>query len=189
MDLQELKMTLVTGKSNYPRLNKSRLLAFSLLEMLVVIALAALTAGVVATNFDSIIRSFERKAADTYLFEALREARYQANILKENCYLSFDPESASFILRANSAEKLDSFPTQRKKDALEVSFFQLLPDSQLEGRYSPTQSSVAIKEITVTPSGISTAAVVTIKEENNSENFQLDPFSSSEITTLLPSES
>lgn len=74
--------------------------AFTLLEILVVIALMALVAGLAASNF-SFVENASRRPPKAVLMEGIKLARVAAADAGEEVSMYFDPESRDIVLRAS----------------------------------------------------------------------------------------
>ncbi|WP_309385466.1 pilus assembly FimT family protein [Cerasicoccus frondis] len=81
----------------------SRRRGFSLLEIVFVLAMITLMAGIVASlNMESLISSNGAKPAYEVFREASHEARLQAINSAATVYLSFDAEGQQFLLRTDA---------------------------------------------------------------------------------------
>lgn len=74
--------------------------AFTLLEILVVIALMALVAGLAASNF-SFVENASRRPPKAVLMEGIKLARVAAADAGEEVSMYFDPESRDIVLRTS----------------------------------------------------------------------------------------
>lgn len=100
---------------------------FSLIEIIIVIGLIALVAGLVITGAGGVLRGLGERPVDEILTQAVREARYQAAMQKETMRLRYDEEAARFIVESETGQQVKAFPTGYDPENVDVSFFQILP--------------------------------------------------------------
>lgn len=150
---------------------------FSLVELIIVIALIALIGGLVAMNAEAILRGLGEEPVDRVLRKAVREARYQAAALKEPTTLRFDEETATFIVNDAAGAELAAFSTgmDDRPGALLIDFEQLLPAQGLSPYTRP--ETVAIGQVTFRPDRSSTPFQVVVDLENGRFTQRFDPFS------------
>ncbi len=171
--------------------------AFTLFEVLVVIAFLAVIAGIVTINFDRIIPAVQEKPMDRVFVESLQEARLLASTSGNEVYFSFDPEAEAFKLeeRARSMpvteeeEDYDDLDTTvepsyqsysfDKADRTEVLFYKRLSRSSGFGASRDEYSAEPIKHLVFHPSGAATPARAVIRQPGLEDiEVELDAFSS-----------
>ncbi|NDV62507.1 prepilin-type N-terminal cleavage/methylation domain-containing protein [Puniceicoccales bacterium CK1056] len=150
---------------------------FTLIELIIVIALVALVGGLVVVNAEAIFRGLGEEPVDRILRKAVREARFQAAYLKEPVQLRFDEESVAFLLTGESGQTLKDFSTGLESSAneLDVEFEQLLPEEGLNRNASP--DTVEIETVTFRPDRSSTPFQVIIDQDGRPYTLRFDPFS------------
>lgn len=94
MEFRGTAMTSVTGNQK----------GFTLIEILVVIAIAAILATLTIFNIDNLIRAFSSKSSRFVLEETLQEARIQALSRKESVFLYLDSEAAKWVVSSKTGE-------------------------------------------------------------------------------------
>ncbi len=149
---------------------------FTLIEIIIVIALIALVGTLVAVNTESILRGLGEEPIDRRLQKVIREARFQAASLKESVNLRYDEENGTLgawsatgnLLASEVLAKLasDDFP--------EIKFEQILP---AEGLDSFRDETVPIYQVVFRPDRSSTPFQVTVDDGNTSYTLRYDPFS------------
>lgn len=153
---------------------------FSLLEIIVVIALIAMISGLVAVNYSSIIRSFTQPSIEKSVAKALREARHQASILKDTVALRYNAQKQNFVIsnRANEVliEIASGFDPEKTK--VEIRFLPLLPQKFDETEWHWIVGGEAIDAVLFSPEGVSTPFGITINTPNEHATYFFDPFSS-----------
>ncbi len=154
---------------------------FTLVEMLLVLALLALLGGLVVTNIDGLLSGLGQKPLPEILRDAVREARFQAAFTKEPVFLVYDEESAALRLITAANNELSRLSTgyDPKKDRVRVKFYQILPfrGAEVTGRYehSPTPY------VTFHPDRSSMPFEVELEAEGITSLHRYDPFSDVEL--------
>ena len=107
---------------------------FTLIELIVIIALIALAGGLVAINAQAILRGLGEEPVDRTLQKAVREARFQAASLKSPVTLRYDEETGILGIYSEIGTLLASFPTgpEEASDFPAIEFEQILPGRGLE---------------------------------------------------------
>lgn len=154
-------------------INKSKA-AFTILEVLMVIALIGLISGLFAVNFDILIRAIGKKRPEKILYNAICEARYQTIQEHAPVYLTFDKNQSAFIIFKDQPNKpLVQFPLE---SGIGIVFESIPPNSYGGGQFK-TQSSSAhetLEKMAFFPDGSSTPVIITLTEENFSLKFKPD---------------
>ena len=83
---------------------------FTVLELLLVIAVITLSAGLFIVNTENTIRSIGKESATDVLFNAVRQARLTAVTGKTPVTMSYDEDTGDFLLRDYSREIIYRFP-------------------------------------------------------------------------------
>ena len=150
---------------------------FTLIELIIVIALVALIGGLVVINAEAIFRGLGEEPVDRILRKAVREARFQAAYLKEPIRLSFDEENSVFHLTGSGGQGLATFKTGEEgtSEDIEVEFEQILPEEGLNR--NARQETVEIEAVIFRPDRSSTPFQVMIRQGNRPYTLQFDPFS------------
>lgn len=150
---------------------------FTLIELVIVIALIALVGGLVVINAEAIFRGLGEEPVDRILRKAVREARFQAAYLKEPVQLGFEEEGAVFLLTGSDGQSLADFPTglDGTNDNLDVEFEQILPEEGLNRNSRP--ETVEIGAVTFRPDRSSTPFQVIIDQDRRPYTLRFDPFS------------
>jgi prepilin-type N-terminal cleavage/methylation domain-containing protein len=102
--------------------------AFTLIEMLLVLAFIGLITSLVVINTDSMFSGFGTPECIQTFRKSLREARFQALSTKTETLLSFNHEEAAFIVTDLTGHITRSFATDYDPDTLKVRFLSLIPD-------------------------------------------------------------
>ena len=155
---------------------------FTIVEVLLALALIALIAGLFAANFDVLLSSIQEKRPEKQLYNAIREARKFAIQTHQPTYLSYNNEDG-FIVYKDKIKKETLHQIQSEQD-FELAF-EPVPSEELArgGFRSSKKHSEKESEITFYPDGSSTPTVISLIEDGQSTKIKLDPFSCS--LTLL----
>lgn len=155
---------------------------FSLIEIIVTLALIALVAGLMVTNLGSVIQGLGTPPLPETLHKAVQEARYQAAATKQTVYLRFDPETAYFRIAGENGSELGAIGTDYDPGdrAVEVVFEQILPSEGLSslGR----TERVEIPYVRFHPDRSSTPFVVNLRYDGDASTHRYDPFSDLELS-------
>ncbi|MEX0331346.1 MAG: type II secretion system protein [Puniceicoccaceae bacterium] len=148
---------------------------FTLIELILVIALIALVGGLMVVNGQAILKGLGEEPVDRILQNAVREARYQAASLKEQAFLYYDEENGFLRVNSSTGRELASFLTTEGDDFPEIEFEQILPARGLD-RFGRSDT-VPIDLIVFRPDRSSTPFQVIISEGPRSFTLRYDPFS------------
>jgi prepilin-type N-terminal cleavage/methylation domain-containing protein len=151
---------------------------FTLIELIVIIALIALAGGLVAINAEAILRGLGEEPVDRILQKAVREARFQAASLKSPVTLRYDEEDGLLEVYSETGSLLASFPTlPEDSDAFPgIEFEQILPVRGLDDldRFD----TITIDRVVFRPDRSSTPFRVLVDEGGDSYTQRYDTFSS-----------
>lgn len=103
-DHLDLPTTSVTGTERHRRAG------FTLIEILLVLALILLIGTLAVYNVANLSRMQDERPVDEVLLNAVREARYQAAINKELCWLSYDSGKGAFHISIDSGSSAPLIP-------------------------------------------------------------------------------
>lgn len=149
--------------------------AFTIIEVLLVIFLIGLVAGLFAVNFNVLIKAIGKKRPEKVLYNALCEARYQTIQEHAPVFLKFDKDKSAFLIYKDKPDKpLAELAVEK---GIEV-VFEIIPPNEYRGaRFQPpnTRSLEAIEKVAFFPDGSSTPVVVTLSEDRSSLKFKSDP--------------
>ena len=149
---------------------------FSLIELVVVIALIALVGGLVVINAEAILRGLGEEPVERILQKAVREARYQSASLKESTFLSYDQEAGILKITSETGESRAEFALapESQKDKPGLSFEQILPGQGLE---FSREETYPIEQVVFRPDRSSTPFQVEIDLGSAAFILRYDPFS------------
>lgn len=153
---------------------------FSLMEILIVLAIFALAGGLVVMNFDTLIDSYNNKSAEVTLWEALGSARSEAIALQKSTQLSFDSEKQIFKIEDLERNLIKEYPL-KDQSPLKLTFHARLPSKSLDEARHPKPSDEKIPYILFTSQGYSPPAIITVEQNNIFKRLILDPFSNGEV--------
>ncbi len=154
--------------------------AFSLMEMVVVLALIGLLAGLVAVNYDAIISSFTQPSLEKTLFRAIRQARYQASLTKDYTFLRFSDEKYEFVIENSQKKVLATLGTtfDIDNDTVTATFIALNPTLEDHNHWHWETTDVELNKVMFTPYSVSSPFQVKLISPNDDTTITLDPFSS-----------
>ena len=153
---------------------------FSLLEILIALALVAVVSGIFIVSLPSLTDGLGSRPLETILQKSVRDARFHAAVEKERVSLVFDRERSAFVVRSDDGRELASRESgYDPEDKISVRFEQFLPFEGL--RSSGEQARVEIPMVRFHPDRSSTPFVAILEVENQRTEHRFDPFSDLEI--------
>lgn len=157
---------------------------FSLVEILIVLALITVIGGLFVTNLDSIFDGLGDPPPPELLHKAVREARFEAASTKGTVYLSYDSESGKYKLSGQDGESIaelnSGLDTEYSSDQIE--FFQILPEKGLSSLNAGDGERVRIASVRFNPDRSSTPFVAKMEYDDIRSEHRYDPFSDLEIS-------
>ena len=138
--------------------------AFTLMEVLVVLALMGLVAGIALIDFDSMLEGASKHSPLETLTAAVDAGRARALNAGAPVRLTYDAESGVLRLNAGGAPEIFAF----EKPA-QVTF--ALPPDEAEG------AERALDAITFHPAGVAMPAVIDLSVGGERSRYRLEPFS------------
>lgn len=155
----------------------SRKKAFTILEVLMVVALIGLIAGLFALNFDVLIRSIGKKRPEKVLYNVICEARYQT--IKEHTpvYLSFDKSKNKFIIFKEKAGK--PLVEMKMEPGVEIVFESIPPNTYRGAQFQkpPASARETLEKIAFFPDSSSTPVTITLIQGDFSLKYKPDTLS------------
>lgn len=154
--------------------------AFTLIEILLVLALIGLIMGIFTANFDVLLRSFEEKPPEKLVYEIIREARYQAVYQHAQVFLNYDKAKQMFVVTDEEANVLSFRKATRNYSV----FFEPVPP-KVYGKslqYEDTTLKLGSKDsVAFRPDSSSEPVIIRILQDDAdfTVNLKLDPFSCS----------
>ncbi len=154
---------------------------FSLIEIIITLALIALITGLMVMNLGAVIQGLGPPPMPELMHKAVREARFQAASEKQTVRLHFDRETASFRLTGENGSPMGVIPTHYDPNDrnLAVVFEQILPTRGINGL--SRQEVAPIDHVRFRSDRSSTPFRVRLQYEGNTSIHYFDPFSDLEI--------
>ena len=159
-----------------------RLCGFTLVEVLLVLALVGVLVGLVAGNVGAFITGAQYEPPDRVLRKAILDAIYLSAEYKYSTYLSYNEENASFRVSNSSGRELSSHSVyegkwKEKYESPEVEFEAIGPESGVNG--GATLYDDEQLEIQYVPFeyGASVPFLAKIRFRGESSELKFDPFS------------
>lgn len=149
---------------------------FTLLEIILVVALIALASSIIISNFTTFLKFEDSLNPEEVLYAAIRSARFHAACERELTSLSYEKESGSLVISTG-----DSFPLNynfSSEERGEIRFY-LVPSAQGMERFSdPEDTKLEVREILFAPDRSSNPFVAVIDNGKGAvKNLAFDPFS------------
>ena len=156
---------------------------FTLLEVLLAIAVIALVSGLAVFNADAVFSGFDDKPLPGILKKAVREARLLAAASKETVFLSFNAESSRFSIVSHNGGILESFPTgyDPEDESVEIRMYQILPGTGFTFSRGIATETRLVQRVGFHPDRSSTPFEVHLFYEETESRHRYDPFSDTEF--------
>lgn len=168
-------MTLGTGNS---RTGSAACRGFTLIEILLVIALIAVAASVVLINFTAFADRGEETSPKEVLSAAIRKARFIAAAERTTTKLRYDNESGTLQIDPSGEQfpiNSDFGPEGRG----EIRFFLIEPATGMRAFSDPNDAKLETTTVAFAPDRSSSPFIVEIDTgEGSPTRLRFDPFSS-----------
>lgn len=162
-------------RSHLPKPTKG----FTLLEVLLVLALLALVSTLVIANFDAIFRGFQGEPIEDTVQKAVVEARYLAAYQKEAVFLEYNPGNATLQITNAFGDLFEEIPTKIDPATLEITFFPIRPQN---GSTALTPDTLTpISRIAFHPDSSSQPAAIQIEQDGEISTLIFDSFSNARL--------
>ena len=158
---------------------------FTLIEILLVIALIGLFSTLFILNLESLMQVSEGDAVETAFWEATREARTQALVGRVPQSLRYDEKAAAFVIEEKGTGKSRHFSIPREHWAedkkIEIALQKRLPASQfslVRGRLIELREVAAVQFY---PDGTCTPFLLSMKVGDDERSIEIDPWTGAEL--------
>jgi prepilin-type N-terminal cleavage/methylation domain-containing protein len=166
---------------------------FTLLELMMVLALMGLAVGFFVLQADQALRNAIRQQPNDLLFDAIAFARLEAVTRKQDCFLHYDPSMAAFIV-SSPQTILASFALPDEQRPQVRSFrFRAIEPIEAARSLRPGDPIVLADEdlefLRFEPTGAASFAVAEWEFADaihGPERTAIDPFSNGPMEVALP---
>jgi len=158
--------------------------AFSLVEVLLVLAFIAMIGGLIVTNTDALMRGLGPPPLPRTLTMAVREARYQAAAEKQPMRLSFDHDAGAFLVTSEAGEQRASIESGYGADnpRVSVTFYKLIFQRGADADvFSSERERIEVDSVRFLPDRSSTPFEVELEAEGERSTHRYDTFSDIEL--------
>ena len=174
----EVKASMISATGNK---QIQKLSAFSLIEILLVIALMAVASSILIYNFAAFTDRVDNLNTEDTLNAAIREGRYLAASTKKIVALHYEEQSGQLVLSSDNNAllqfQLDEVFGENGRGS--IKFYSVSSSEGMSSIVDPAQSLSQIVAVQFAPDRSSTPFVVEINDhEGISERHIYDPFSS-----------
>lgn len=151
--------------------------AFTLIEIVLVLALMALAGSVVIANFIAFADRGEERSPDEVLKTAIREARFQAATTRQITTLRYDEEMGALVVDPGATFNLNT--DFGKGTSGEIRFYLVPPAEGMEPFPEAERTRLQTSEVRFAPDRSSSPFVAEIDIGSGTpERLIFDPFSS-----------
>lgn len=175
-------MISATGKSRFRQIGRA---GFSLIEILLVLAIAAVLSGVVVLSAEALMKPPEDRPIDEQVKRVVREARFRAAESKQMAYMTFDEEASMFVIQAESGAALgEGFPSGYDPEAtdLTVAFYVMLPSKGDFRGFDRENEREQRRRVAFAPDRSSNPFEVVWTVDGETERLRFDPFSDAVVS-------
>lgn len=162
--------------------------AFTLVEVLLVLALIGLFTGIFVVNFESLLKESESEAVESAFWLATREARTRALVDRVPQALRYDEKGWAFVVDQDSGSNPRRFPISQENWSpdveLEVFFQKRIPPSQYSLIAGELVELREIEHVRFFPDGSCTPFVVAIEVGAVERSIEIDPWTGSELVEV-----
>ena len=175
------RTTLATG--DLPPVPVRSIGGFSLVEIMLVIALIGVLASIFVINFDTLIRQNETDSLEQAFWRASSDARNRAMFERRAQDLRFDTESMGFLVGVG--ERVKRFPVNTsdwsEKTPVEIVFKQNLSDDSYRLVGGKLITLREIRFVRFFPDGTCMPFVLEIRVGDDLRSIEVDPWSGAEL--------
>jgi len=157
------------------RSHRGRLSAFSIVELLMTIALVGLVAAAVVGPDSSMFNGIGDEPLEETLRRAVREARYQSAFTGQSATLVWDGEARVFLIRDNLGKELAHLKSDVKLEGDGVTFLRLNSTQGQLPADTPSESEETI--LSFEPDRSSTPFVALVHYAGEEKRIRFDAFS------------
>jgi len=149
---------------------------FTVVEVFMMILLVTSVLTLIVINFFSFEGALQSRPASIQFERAVYEGHRLARSQKQTIILSYDQESESVLLANTEGRILETFTFPTGTSA-EISFFKVLPETEIKSEPDFEVEEHAIKQLRFFPNGSSTPAIIEFTAGRESKSWRMDPFS------------
>lgn len=162
-----------------------RAAAFTLFEILLVVALIGLFSAIFVVNFESLLRQTESDAVESAFWEAARAARTRALVDREAQSLRFDEKAAAFIVEDPAGAGAKQVRIDRDSwlpdTRLEVAFQKRLPANQFSLVGGELVQMREIPAVKFFPDGTCTPFTLSVQVAATEHTIDIDPWTGAQL--------
>lgn len=158
--------------------------AFTLFELMLTMALIALLSSLFIWNIQSLLKQGELEGLQNELWSAVEKAKQSAVFSRVPHRVRFDPENQAFMVSADDQEVPFKVDTSGLGEGVEIEviFKLMLPRDGYRLIRGELVTHKEIETITFYPDGTCTPFTVDLKIAEYESSYQIDPWTSSQMT-------
>ncbi|MGH8017469.1 MAG: pilus assembly FimT family protein [Opitutaceae bacterium] len=158
---------------------------FTVIEILLVIALIGLFSTLFIVNLDALMRVSEGEAVETAFWEAAREARTRALVNRQPQALLYDEEGVAFVVEEQGTGAGRRFNVDRGRWTedleIEIALQKRLPASQFSLVRGQLVEMRDVAMVHFYPDGTCTPFVFSMKVGEDERTIEIDPWTGAEL--------
>lgn len=173
------------GKSRGQVRMRRRYRGFTLIEILLVVALIGMFSAIFVVNLDALLRQSEVSAVESAFWEAAREARTRALIERRPQSLRFDEETMAFVVEEAGGVNRVEYPIDQDDWApgtrLEIHLQKRVPPSQFSLVAGDLIDVRPIAAAHFFPDGTCSPFLVEMEVGAHDFTIEIDPWTGAEL--------
>ncbi|MDE0769332.1 MAG: prepilin-type N-terminal cleavage/methylation domain-containing protein [Opitutaceae bacterium] len=158
--------------------------AFTLIEMMLTIALITLLSSLFVWNITSLLKQGELESLQNELWGAVEKAKQSAVFNRQPHVVRFDEEAQAFRVSAGGKQFTFEVETDGFDEGVEIEvvFNEQLPKDGYRLVRGELVTQREIESVTFYPDGTCTPFSVNLKIGEYQSDFQIDPWTGSQLT-------
>ena len=155
---------------------------FTILEILLALAVVAMATGFVVMRSDSIFAGIGERPLEELVQRSVREARYQAAQNKAAVFLRWNEDEASLQVLGETGNVLQTFRSgyDPSRDNVRVTFLRVVPERGTNLRVrNPNYRETS--QVVFHPDRTSEPFAVRLRIDHTESTHRFDPFSDAEL--------
>ena len=156
---------------------------FTLIEMLLVIAMIAMFTSIFVLRIDTLLKQTEAEILEDAFWKAVENAKQNSLFLQKPYILSYDDEALAFVISSGEERETFSINTNEMDGdpEIEVAFQEELPQNGAYLVRGQLITSREIERVRFFPDGTCTPFMIDLTVSGYTNNLKIDPWTGAEL--------